>query len=49
MTFSEECGILNKTLVRERLKTEIETLTDAQVEYVLRRLQDVQDKEAVKG
>jgi hypothetical protein len=48
MTFSKECGILNKTLVRERLKTEIETLTDAQVEYVLRRLQDVQDKEAVK-
>lgn len=49
MTFSKECGILNKTLVRERLKAEIETLTDAQVEYVLRMLRDVQDEEAAKS
>lgn len=40
MTFSKECGILNKTLVRDRLKAEIETLTDAQVEYVLRRIKN---------
>lgn len=49
MTFSKDCGILNKTLVRERLKAEITTLTDHQLEYVLRRLQDVQDKEAAKS
>ena len=49
MTFSQKCGTLNETSVRERLKTEIATLTDRQIEYVLRRLQDVQDKEAVKG
>lgn len=49
MTFPQKCGILNETPVRERLKSEITTLTDRQVEYVLRRLQDVQDKEAVKG
>jgi hypothetical protein len=49
MIFPQKCGILNETPVRERLKEEITTLTDRQVEYVLRRLQDVQDKEAVKG
>lgn len=49
MTFSQKSGTLNETSVRERLKAEITTLTDRQVEYVLRRLQDVQDKEAVKG
>jgi hypothetical protein len=49
MTFFNECDIMNQTSVRERLKAEITTLTDRQVEYVLRRLQDVQDKEAVKG
>lgn len=40
MTFSQKCGILNETSVRERLKTEITTLTDRQVEYVLRRIQN---------
>lgn len=49
MTFFNECDIMNETSVRERLKAEITTLTDRQAEYVLRRLQDVQDKEAVKG
>lgn len=49
MTFPQKCGILNETPVRERLKAEITTLTDRQAEYVLRRLQDVQDKKAVKG
>lgn len=49
MTFSQKCGTLNETSVRERLKAEITTLTDRQAEYVLRRLQDVQDKKAVKG
>lgn len=49
MTFFNECDIMNETPVRERLKAEIMTLTDRQAEYVLRRLQDVQDKKAVKG
>ena len=49
MTFPQKCGILNETPVRERLKEEITTLTDRQAEYVLKRLQDVQDKKAVKG
>lgn len=49
MTFPQKCGVLNETPVRERLKAEITTLTDHQLEYVLRRLQDVQDKKAVKG
>lgn len=49
MTFSQKYGTLNETSVRERLKAEITTLTDRQAEYVLRRLQDVQDKKAVKG
>lgn len=49
MTFFQKCGTLNETSVRERLKAEITTLTDRQAEYVLRRLQDVQDKKAVKG
>lgn len=49
MTFFNECDIMNQTSVRKRLKEEITTLTDRQAEYVLRRLQDVQDKEAVKG
>lgn len=49
MTFFNECDIMNETPVRERLKAEITTLTDRQAEYVLRRLQDVQDKKAVKG
>jgi hypothetical protein len=49
MIFPQKCGILNETPVRERLKEEITTLTDRQAEYVLRRLQDVQDKKAVKG
>ena len=49
MIFPPKCGILNETPVRERLKEEITTLTDRQAEYVLRRLQDVQDKKAVKG
>lgn len=49
MTFFNECDIMNQTSVRERLKAEITTLTDRQAEYVLRRLQDVQDKKAVKG
>lgn len=49
MTFFNECDITNETSVRERLKAEITTLTDHQLEYVLRRLQDVQDKKAVKG
>lgn len=47
VTFFNECDITNQTSVRERLKAEITTLTDRQVEYVLSRLQDVQDKEAV--
>lgn len=49
MTFPQKCGILNETPVRERLKEEITALTDRQIEYVLRRLQDVQDKKSVKG
>lgn len=49
MIFPQKCGILNETPVRERLKEEITALTDRQAEYVLRRLQDVQDKKAVKG
>lgn len=49
MTFFNECDIMNQTSVRERLKSEITALTDRQVEYVLRRLQDVEYKEAVKG
>ena len=40
MTFFNECDIMNETSVRERLKTEITTLTDRQVEYVLRRMQN---------
>lgn len=48
-TFFNECDITNQTSVRERLKEQITTLTDRQAEYVLRRLQDVQDKKAVKG
>lgn len=47
VTFFNECDITNQTSVRERLKAEITTLTDRQVEYVLSRLQDVQDKEAI--
>lgn len=47
VTFFNECDITNQTSVRERLKAEITTLTARQVEYVLSRLQDVQDKEAV--
>lgn len=49
MTTQAKCDIINETSVRERLKAEIATLTDRQLEYVLRRLQDVPDKEAVKG
>lgn len=49
MTFSQKCGTLNETSVRERLKAEITTLTDRQIEYVLRRMQDVQDEEAAKS
>lgn len=40
MIFPQKCGILNETPVRERLKAEIETLTDRQAEYVLRRMQN---------
>jgi hypothetical protein len=43
MIFPQKCGILNETPVRERLKAEIETLTDRQVEYVLGRLQNERD------
>ena len=40
MTFPQKFSILNETPVRERLKEEIATLTDRQVEYVLRRMQN---------
>ena len=40
MTFPQKCGILNETPVRERLKEEITTLTDRQIEYVLRRMKN---------
>lgn len=36
-----ECGTIVNADVRERLKSEILSLTDAQVEYVIRRLRDV--------
>lgn len=40
MTFPKKCGVLNETPARKRLKEEIATLTDRQVEYVLRRMQN---------
>lgn len=40
MTFFNECDIMNETSVRERLKAEITTLTDRQIEYVLRRIKN---------
>jgi hypothetical protein len=40
MTFFNECDIMNETSVRERLKAEITTLTDRQIEYVLRRMKN---------
>ena len=40
MTFPQKCGVLYETPVRKRLKEEIATLTDRQVKYVLRRMQN---------
>lgn len=43
MIFPQKCGVLNETPARKRLKEEIATLTDRQVEYVLGRLQNERD------
>lgn len=42
-----KCGTMVNTNIRNRLKSEIMSLTDAQVEYVMRRMRDVQDEKGI--
>lgn len=47
MTNSVKCGTMVNANIRNRLKFEIMSLTDAQVEYVMRRMHDVQDEKSI--
>lgn len=43
-----KCGTMVNANIRNRLKSEIMSLTDAQVEYVMRRMRDVQDEKSIE-
>ena len=44
MKNNAKCDTMGYENIRNRLKTEIMSLTDLQVEYVIRRMRDVQNE-----